>query len=76
MRRMTVQDGNRILYVSNALIDKLAVEHADNPTDAWRERCYGGETPDAKMVEWITLNVVTPAPSADLENQTTPTFGC
>ena len=64
IRGLPLKDGNRTLFVSNRLIDRMVAEaEEDHEIKAmqWRERVYGGDTPDADMVVHIRLNTVYPA---------------
>lgn len=70
-----------VFYVSNQLIDKILAEAAQdedlkgNTRGYWRERLYGGATPDAEMVNWIYPNATAPAPQGlDVEGPAMPAF--
>ena len=65
LRNVPLKDGNSIVYIHQNLITKIATDYAnpeytDNPTQVWKERCYGGLSPNASMVSWINLNTVYP----------------
>ncbi len=58
LRGVSIAAGNGpSLYIANKLIDKILKERADDGDHlgktAWRERLYGGETPDAELVVHI-----------------------
>lgn len=58
-----------VVYVSKSLINKITADYAEDGTDtreAWRERLYGGATPNAELVRWIYPNVSLPVPDPQL----------
>lgn len=66
LRGVPLDLGGDVVYVSNKLLDKLALEEWGPNDRPWRERLYGGSTPDAKMVVWIyqsQANILTPPSS-------------
>ena len=63
VRGLPIQDGADVLYVRNALIDRLLLQYAEDGLSsraAWQERLDGGTAPDAEMVRWIHPNTVRP----------------
>jgi len=56
LRGLPVADGKRTLYISDKPLDDDIALYADEPHKAWRiKRFYGGETYNADMVVWISV---------------------
>lgn len=64
LRGRPLKDGNTIVYIANTEVDRLQAEEKEDQESgeflfpAWRKRVYGGESPDAQMVRWVSLNSV------------------
>ena len=65
IRGMPLQDGSRIVYVSDKSLDAAIALWADEGDEAFRKRMqsktrlYGADVRNANMVHWIYLRQVT-----------------
>lgn len=78
LRGMALQDGRgKPMYVSDSLIDKEARDWADSPTEMFRiARLYGGDSPQADMVDWIYTGTTVLAAQAESETEALPAPRC